>query len=359
MAKRERTGLERLGRLLFVLLLLVLMVLAGYSQYVNQTFFPEDAMVTALTPVKSFFSGATDYVVNYIATLKLRGNLETEYNRLRALNEQLMYRALFAEDLQYRNDLLMELLNEYNTRLPMNPLYARVIEREPGNWFSQFTLNKGARDGVKTNMAVMTHRGMVGNVVEVYETSCKVITIIDSNFKIGGLIVSSRDQGVVGGTLGIDGQPLCRMYYLPTSSVPRPGDTVVTSGVGLPFPRGLPLGTVRESTRLLEENKYYVVIEPSADFQHIEDVIILRYEPTIEVRPEGEEVVEQQIMAVPTVRPQPEVLDVNAATPQPLPNAPGRMAPTPSPPPEGPVLDYNNLPVDGLEPDDGVIDQPG
>ncbi|MCL2810478.1 MAG: rod shape-determining protein MreC [Clostridia bacterium] len=291
MAKKERMKLERLVRVLVILLVVVLMILAGYSQYAHQTFFSENAMAAAFTPVQSFFSGAADYVSNYMSILKLRGNLEIEYHKLRALNEQLMYRALFAEDLQYRNDYLLDLLHEYNTRIPMNPLYARVIEREPGNWFSQFTLNKGARDGVKPNMAVITHTGMVGNVVEVSENSCKVITIIDSNFKIGALIVSSRDQGVVGGTLGIDGQPLCRMYYLPASSIPRPGDTVVTSGVGLPFPRGLVLGTVRESTRLLEENKYYVVVEPTANFQHIEDVLILRYEPQIEVRPEGEEVV--------------------------------------------------------------------
>ncbi|MCL2544851.1 MAG: rod shape-determining protein MreC [Clostridia bacterium] len=347
MAKRERTRLERLGRLLFVLLLIVLAALAGYSQHVNQTFFSENAMASALTPVQSLFSGAGDYVTDYMATLKLRGNVEIEYNRLRALNEQLMYRALFAEDLQYRNDYLLELFSVYNAHLPMNPLYARVVEAEPGNWFSQFTLDKGTRDGVKPNMAVISHTGMVGNVVEVYETSCRVITIVDSSFKIGGLIESSRDQGVVGGTLGIDGQPLCRMYYLPASSVPRPGDVVVTSGVGLPFPRGLVLGTVRESTRLLEENKYYVVVEPTADFQHIEDVLILRYVPTIEVRPVGEEIVEQPIMAAPTVRPQPSAPGPDNATPQPLPNAPGRPAPTPSP--------FDNGDPNG----DGLADHPG
>ncbi|MCL2810477.1 MAG: rod shape-determining protein MreC [Clostridia bacterium] len=337
MAKRERTGLERLVRVLFILLLIVLMVLAGYSQYVNQTFFPENAMATALTPVKSFFSGAADYVVNYMATLRLRGNLEIEYNRLRALNEQLLYRALFAEDLQYRNDYLLELLNESNTRSPMNPLYARVIEREPGNWFSQFTLNKGARDGVKPNMAVITHSGMVGSVVEVFENSCKVMTIIDSNFRVGGLIVSSRDQGVVGGTLGIDGQPLCRMNYLPTSSIPRPGDTVVTSGVNLPspdseekvpFPRGLVLGTVRESTRLSDENRFYVVVEPTADFQQIEEVLILRYEPQIEAQPEDRE--DTHTIAEPFMIYQP---DINV---EPLPGAPGRPDSTP----EDMMLDY-------------------
>jgi len=351
--------MEKLVRVLVVLLLIVLMIIAGYSQYANRTFFTEDAMASVLTPVGSFFSGVTDYVVRYIETLKLRGHLEMEYNKLRALNEQLMYRALFAEDLQYRNDYLVELLGEYNARFPMNPLYARVIAREPGNWFSEFTLNKGANDGVKTNMAVITSTGLVGSVKEVFPNNCKMITIIDSQFKIGAMIVSSRAQGVVGGTLGIDGQPLCRMYYLPSTSVPRPGDTVVTLGSlgeGLPFPRSLPIGTVRESTRSLEENKYYIVIEPLADFEHIEDVLILCYEPTVEVMLEGVEEEEQSIIAPPTVRPQPTPQDLTNATPQPLPNAPGRAQPTQEPR----VPDDGGPPADDETPDPGGGgEQPG
>ena len=72
------------------------------------------------------------------------------------------------------------------------------------------------------------------------------------------------------------------MYYLPDDSLPRPGDQVVTSGVGFSFPKGIPIGTVRESTRGMEGNKQYVVIEPQADFQHLEYVIILRYKPEAE-----------------------------------------------------------------------------
>jgi len=74
MAERGRTGLEKLVRVLFILLVIVLMILAGYSQYAHQTFFSENTIASVLTPVQSFFSGATDYVTNYMATLKLRGN---------------------------------------------------------------------------------------------------------------------------------------------------------------------------------------------------------------------------------------------------------------------------------------------
>jgi len=110
-------------------------------------------------------------------------------------------------------------------------------------------------------------------------TKSTVRTIIDSEASIAGLVSSSRDQGTIRGTLGVDGTALCRMYYLPEDTLPRPGDLVVTSGVGMSFTKGIPIGTVRESTRGMESNKQFVVVAPQADFQHIEYVIVLRYQP--------------------------------------------------------------------------------
>ena len=103
-------------------------------------------------------------------------------------------------------------------------------------------------------MAVTMDGAMVGYTYNVTPTKSTVRTIIDSEASIAALIQSSRDQGTVRGTLGVDGTPLCRMYYLPEDNLPRPGDVVVTSGVGdlndgRSFPKGIPIGTVRESTR--------------------------------------------------------------------------------------------------------------
>ena len=53
------------------------------------------------------------------------------------------------------------------------------------------------------------------------------------------------------------------MYYLSADSVPRPGDRVITSGVGVSFPKGLLIGYVRESTRAIEDSKHYIVVELS------------------------------------------------------------------------------------------------
>jgi hypothetical protein len=175
------------------------------------------------------------------------------------------------------------------------------------------------------------------------------LSIIDSQAHIPGLIQTSRDQGVVQGTLGMDGQPMCRMYYL-LDNLPRPGDVVVTSGVSstdgddsgirIAFPKGIPIGTIRESTRRLDANKQYIVVEPKVDFQHIEYVIVLRYKPDAEAIQKREDTSAiRDTVPLATRRPLPEleiageVIQMGTPTPTLDPNATPTPAPTPSPTP--------------------------
>ena len=226
---------------------------------------PEEGVSAVMTPLQSGFSAVVDWVVDYLYTLKLRSRIELEYNRLKTENEQLVYDAMLAEEMQHKLSVYENLYDEISVNESLNPLVATVIGRDSGNYFSVFTINKGSNDGVEDYMAVTMDGAMVGYTYNVTPTKSTVRTIIDSEASIAALIQSSRDQGTVRGTLGVDGTPLCRMYYLPEDNLPRPGDVVVTSGVGdlndgRSFPKGIPIGTVRESTRGMESNKPYVIV---------------------------------------------------------------------------------------------------
>lgn len=291
--ERKRSKDSRLKRVLRVTALTVLAVtllgLAGthlFALFTGNALLkkPENGVASVMTPIQQGFSAAVDWVTNYLYKLKLRSRLELEYNNLKQENEQLVYDAMLVEELQHKLSVYETLYDEVADNELLNPLVATVIGRESGNYFSVFTINKGKNDGVQDFMAVTMDGAMVGYTYNVTATKATVRTIIDSEASIAGLISSSRDQGTVRGTLGVDGTALCRMYYLPEDKLPRPGDLVVTSGVGdlnsgRSFPKGIPIGTVRESTRGMESNKQFIVVEPQADFQHIEYVIVLRYQP--------------------------------------------------------------------------------
>lgn len=333
MKKNKHPFLYALIRRGIVLLLLVLMILTIYEQSTGTLISPESALARALAPVQSLVSRVTQGISGYLYRVKLRSNIEYEYNQLKAQNDELVLRSLLYEELEEENTRLRALLGEYESRVEMNPVLARVIASESGNYFSTFTINKGKKDGVDTQMAVITSDGLIGYTYEVFDTTAKVITVIDDQASLAALIESSRDQGAVKGTLGSTGEPLCRMYYLSADSVPRPGDRVITSGVGVSFPKGLLIGYVRESTRAIEDNKHYIVVEPAADFEHIEDVLVLRYYAEVEEMPDNYDNTEIIIAPVATARPQAVIEEerLNASTPVPLPDAPGRATPTPAP----------------------------
>ena len=243
---------------------------------------PESLISRIITPIQSVFSGVSESVAGYFRSMKLRANIEAEYNALRAENERLVYQAMLADELKYTLSQYEDLSEEIRANIGMNYIVCSVIGKSDSNYFATFTINKGLADGVEDYMAVTISGALVGYTENVQEHSATVRTIIDSNASIAALIQSSRDQGTIRGTLGIDGKPMCRMYYLPSENLPRSGDQVVTSGIGMSFPKGIPIGVVRSSTRGMEDNKQYIVVEPLADFQHLEYVNVLRYKPQAE-----------------------------------------------------------------------------
>ena len=280
------------------------------QQYIPQNIvsLPSRVVSAVLKPFQSAFSWTTNYVSDYLANFKLRKTIEIEYNKLRAENDELTYKSLLNDELEAENERLRNMLNVFDEKKSMNPIMAQVTGKETSSWFQMFTIDKGSKPGIKENMAVINADGLIGYIYKVYETSSEVISIVDSRASVAALIESSRDQGIVKGTLGIEEDAACRMYYLPVDLVPRPGDTVVTSGVGLSFPKGLKIGVIRESTRYMDENKHYVVIEPYVDFMHIEEVIVLIYEAAQEDMPDAND---GQLSYVPSVldtpRPSPSI----------------------------------------------------
>jgi rod shape-determining protein MreC len=334
----------------FLLFVIGIMIFASIFNENNLLQVPGTLVADTVAPVQNICSSVTNVVVGYLQSLKYRSNLEYEYSRLKAENDQLSYDSMLVEALKVQLAAYEDLDPEVLANAVMNPLMCTVIGRDSGNYFSAFVIDKGSNDGIEDYMAVTMKGSMVGYTYNVTANRSKVLSIIDSQAHIPSLIQTSRDQGVVQGTLGMDGQSMCRMYYL-LDNLPRPGDVVVTSGVGstdeddsgarIAFPKGIPIGTVRESTRRLDANKQYIVVEPKADFQHIEYVIVLRYKPdamAIEKHEDASAI--RDTVPLVTKRPLPEleiageVIQMGTPTPTLEPNATPTPSPMPSPTPK-------------------------
>jgi rod shape-determining protein MreC len=102
----------------------------------------------------------------------------------------------------------------------------------------------GSRDGIRTNLPVLTADGLVGRVSAVSFVSSQVVLIGDPDCRISALVENAtHDMGVLtaGGPLD---SSLVQLNYLASSANLKPGQDVLTSGLGGIFPKGIPIGKI-------------------------------------------------------------------------------------------------------------------
>lgn len=168
---------------------------------------------------------------------------------------------------------LLELKNE--TQLATTG--ATVIGAAASPDFKTVSIDKGSREGLKPDMAVISPDGVVGRIIMPSRHAAKVQLLIDRNAAAGALIERTRAQGVVVGT----GTNQLQLEYLPGSADVKPGDRVVTSGIDGIYPKGFVIGQV-ESVQRGAGDSGGVLIKPAVDFSSLESVLVVVTPPPAE-----------------------------------------------------------------------------
>lgn len=237
----------------------------------------EKPLLYVISPVQKIFYTASNGINNLFANILEDRNLQIENRELRKRVEILERELLEKNELEKQNKRLKGLLDFAEDSDRITVTGARVIAKNPGNWFNIMVIDKGTKNGVDVNMAVVTERGLVGRVFQVGPNWAKVRTIVDGQSSVSGIIERTRDNGLVKGNnaMGLE-DGMCRMIYLPLDSDLKPGDKVLTSGLGDIFPKGIYIGEVKE---VIDEKRDFfktAIIEPGVDFERIEEVLVVK-----------------------------------------------------------------------------------
>jgi rod shape-determining protein MreC len=172
-----------------------------------------------------------------------RGELVRLMERERRENQRLQLQAMQAEEVARENARLRELVG-WQRQTPWKLKLARVVLREPANWWRTVQIDLGSRDGLRVNLPVLTTRGLVGRLSSVSLTRSQVTLLGDPNCKVSVRVENeSRDTGVVGASSPLD-PGLVTLSYLSRTTNLKPAQLVVTSGQGGIFPRGIPVGKI-------------------------------------------------------------------------------------------------------------------
>lgn len=153
---------------------------------------------------------------------------------------------------------------------------AQVIGTGGGDRSRILILNKGSKDGLQPDMAVITPDGIVGKLRDVYPDSSQLLLINDPSSGTGVLLTNVRSRGVLHGS----SNGRVRITSLLPDDRIKPGETVVTSGGDRVFPRGLPVGTV-QSVEMDPEHQPYttITLRSAANLDRLEEVLVVTDAP--------------------------------------------------------------------------------
>ncbi len=164
----------------------------------------------------------------------------------------------------------LERLLELRDRANLRTTAAEIIASGASPEFRTISIDKGQRDGVARDMAVIAPAGVVGRVVTPGGRNAKVQLLIDRNAAAGALIERSRAQGVAVGT----GEAHLRLDYVSEVADVVVGDVVVSSGIDGIYPKGFVIGKV---TTVEKSGGAYrsIAIAPAVDFSSLEHVLVV------------------------------------------------------------------------------------
>jgi len=226
-----------------------------------------------LAPFLTSGSGIRKQITSVRTGLKSLDQLEHENSGLQVENRELRATNQSLRDVEHEVNRLRHALN-YRERSVFKLIAAEMVARDSSAWWRTVTINRGRRDGIETDMPVVTDEGLIGKTTSVSDVISVVLLVSDENCRVAASVEGSREQGIVSGqrvTTGLT--PLMDLNFLSKQADLKPGQKVYTSGVGGVFPSGLLIGVVK-SYRVRELDGQ-AQLTPAVDLSHLEDVFVV------------------------------------------------------------------------------------
>jgi rod shape-determining protein MreC len=271
MLERPRTR-RRIRWWPVVIVLLAAIVILVNTQSIDA---PRDLTARLTLPVQRLLRQAGNElrsatgVAGDTASLRER-NVELEQIVAQLTVENLRLKEIEAENVRLRGLLQFRDVNPSFT-YKGGQVVGRIVANEPTSIVKSILIDIGSSNGIEPGMPVVTERGLVGRVTDVYRNAARVLLITDSSSNVNTMLQNTRLRGMLRGRTG----QLPIMDYLPQDQQILVGDIVVTSGEGGSFPIGIPVGQVVEVEQNDVEMFQRAVVRTTVDFDTLETVLVV------------------------------------------------------------------------------------
>ncbi len=228
---------------------------------VSESFLP---LFKGLSKVTSF---ADEVIGDYLLLRQIHAENESLREQVTALEQKLIdYQDAYLENLRLRR------LLDFKSTIQTETIAAQVVLHDLTGWFQTLMIDKGLRDGIGVDMAVVNDEGVVGRILEVSDRYARVLLITDAGSSIDAVIQRNRVRGIVGGK----DANTCVLKYVRGNLDVQEGDLVVSSGKDGVFPKGLRLGTVQGVYKDPLDLFQKIDVKPVVRLSALEEVLIIK-----------------------------------------------------------------------------------
>lgn len=270
--------LRRYKKAFLLILIVVALSFAVNATLHNRSLFKmlENPVIFVVKPVHEGFAWISHRVRETVISVSQLFYLKKENEALKKEVQELQaYKYKFMEYSE-ENARLRRMLEFKEKNSQYDMVAAEVIGRDPGNWFNVIIIDKGRKNGITENMAVVTEKGLVGYTIDVGNDWAKVLMLLDNRMSVSAMIQRTRDNGILKGNIAPAPPGCAKMVFLPADAHIVKGDTVITSGLGGIVPKGILIGEVVEVRKESDNLTQYAIVKPAVDFQKLEEVFVIR-----------------------------------------------------------------------------------
>lgn len=261
----------------------ILLAVVFFCVVLTATSFFTDKLITPLRNAFSYIVVPIQNGINSIGSVLVdNDNKKKTIEELQAQNKELEseLESLKAENeaLKGDEDELSTLRNFYSMESQIasyTKVGARVIGTTSTNWNQSFTIDQGSKNGIKVDMNVITDKGLVGIVTEVYDSYSVVTTMIADNSNVSAMDERTKDLCIVEGDITLMDSGIVKLSRIKTNAQMQSGDKVVTSNISSKYLPGLLVGYVKDITTDDSGLSKSGNLIPAADFDHLTDVIVI------------------------------------------------------------------------------------
>lgn len=191
-------------------------------------------------------------------------------------NEELKEKSLEYEILLAENEVLKKHIKLSDLYPNYSVIVADIIMDSKMSWDYTYTINKGSKDGIEPNMAVIAEDGLVGYIESTTNNTAKIVSILDAGNSISGRVTRTRDTIIAKGSISLSENMQMRITNIPTGVTLVEGDKIETSGLGGIYPKGILIGKIKSFKQKNNPIENEAILESFVDFNKIETVAIIK-----------------------------------------------------------------------------------